>query len=87
MISLQNLEGAVLNKPDNSNTNFFNRLTKLVVWNNSISILYLAVSQSLEAVSLRILLAQLGHDGLNNITWNLSENLETKDSGKANCTE
>lgn len=31
MISLQNLEGAVPNKPDNSNTNFFNRLTKLVV--------------------------------------------------------
>lgn len=31
MISLQNLEGAVPNKPDNSNTNFFNRLRKFVV--------------------------------------------------------
>lgn len=54
-------------KPDSSNSNFFNRLTKLVAQRNSIRVLYLAVSQSLEAVSLKILLAQFGQHGLNKI--------------------
>lgn len=58
------------NKPDSSNSNYFNRLTKLVVRNNSIRVLYLAISQSLEAVSLKILPAQLDQDGLNKITEN-----------------
>lgn len=55
-------------KPDSSNSNFFNRLTKLVFQRDSIRVLNLAVSQSLEAVSLKILPAQFGQDGLNKIT-------------------
>lgn len=58
------------NKPGSRNSNYFNRLTNLVVRNNSARVLYLAVSQSLEAVSLKILPVQLGHDGLNKITEN-----------------
>lgn len=37
-------------KPDSSKSNFFNRLTELVVQKYSMRVLYLAVSQSLEAV-------------------------------------
>ena len=52
-------------KLDSSNSNSFNRLTKLGAQRSSIRVLYLAVSQSLEAVSLKMLLAQFSQDGLN----------------------
>lgn len=55
-------------KPDSSNGNFFSRLTKLVVQRNPIKVLYLEISRSLEAVSIQILLAQSGQDGLNKTT-------------------
>lgn len=62
-------------KPDSSNSNFFNRLTKLVAQRNAIKVLYLAVNQSLLAVSLKILLVQFGQDGLNKITETCLKNL------------
>lgn len=68
MISLLKFKGIVPDKPDGSKSNFFNRLTKLTVQRNSIRVLYLAASQSLEAVSFKIFLAQFGQDGLDKIT-------------------
>lgn len=62
-------------KPESSNSNFFNRLTKLVAQRNSAKVLYLAASQSLEAVTLKILLVQFGQDGLNKITETCLKNL------------